>query len=167
MPWRIHIHPHSQSFDQRLLSVKDRELNLAHLLTNVKRCYGGRHKISWHSPNDCVTYATQSSKRSFAISLAMHIRLLRLNHTVARTQVLRFMSIGSSIYGHRFGDLPKAELRFPSTLLIYYTFPLLSYWITIHNPNSITDSLDTPIILYILPTNPHFHPLESRRSLTR
>ena len=35
------------------------------------------------------------------------------------------------------------------------------------NKESITDSPDTPIILYILPTNPLFHPLRSICSLTR
>lgn len=50
-----------------------------------------RHKIFWRSPKDCVTYAMQSLWRSFAISLAISFKLLRLGHIDTRILVLAFI----------------------------------------------------------------------------
>ena len=89
-----------------------------------------RHKIFWRSPKDCVTYAMQSLWRSFAISLAISFKLLRLGHIDTRILVLAFI-----------------ESRAPSC-------------------SQLTDLLHSNDSLQP-PLHPLFHPLRSRRSLTR
>lgn len=57
MPWHIHIHPHPQPFEQRLTSVKDKELGSTHLLTVVKRTFDKRQKMLRRSPSDWLAFA--------------------------------------------------------------------------------------------------------------
>ena len=56
----IHIHPLPQPFDQRLPSVKDRELDSVYLLAVVKRTYDERQKMLRRSSKHLLAVAKQS-----------------------------------------------------------------------------------------------------------